>query len=280
MPKFTIRDLQEQYPSDDVCLEVLLNAQNHICKCGRTEFYRIKNRRAFACPCGKHIYPLQGTIFAGSQTPLTTWFLAIYLMSVTKCGISAAQMSRMTGVTYKCAWRMMHKIREKMAADFDFAEDAHVEIDETYFKAKSWRNNRPFAWKSQRANVVLGMVERDGRARAFHIPTNSARIMLPIIRKHVPQTTTIYTDFNYSYYALDDSHLHRPVNHSKQYVRDDYVYTNTVEGLFSHMKRGVQGVYRLVSPQHLQKYLNEFTWRYSHRNSDNMFDDLLKAIIY
>ena len=278
MSKFTLKDLQEQYPSDDVCLEVLMNAQNHVCKCGRTEFYRITNRRAYACACGKHYYPLKDTIFAGSQTPLTTWFLAIYLMSVTKCGISAAQMSRMTGTTYKCAWRMMHKIREKMAADFDFAEDAHVEIDETYFRAKPWRTTRPLAYNG-RAATVLGMVERDGRAKAFHIPTNSSRIMLPIIRDHVPQNTTIYTDSLWSYYALDDTHLHRVVNHSKEYVRDDYVYTNTVEGLFSHMKRGVQGVYRMVSPQHLQKYLNEFTWRYSHRSSDNMFEDLLKAVI-
>lgn len=279
--KYSIYEFRADFPNEDSCLEWLVNKlypQGITCKKCKitTTHYKDRGRKSYSCTkCGNHFHPTSGTIFEKSSTPLSVWFEAIYRMTSTKCGVSAKEMERTLGVTYKTAWRMMHKIRELMALDFQLSGE--VEIDETYFRAKPWRTTRPLAYNG-RAATVLAMVERNGRARAFHISTNGKPTMLPIIRKHVIKDSLVYTDGLPAYKDLQEDYRHDIVIHSQgEYVREN-VYTNTIENVFSHIKRGIQGVYRMVTPEYLQSYLNEFCFRYSYRKT-NIFWALMNQIM-
>lgn len=270
----TISEFNKRYPNDNACLEELKDLTYKGCSCGRSALYRLKGRRAYSCACGKHFYPCKDTIFANSPTSLVLWFYAIYLMSVTKSGISAAQMTRMLGVNYDTAWRMMMKIRGIMGDDSPLT--GPVEVDETYFRAKPWRSARPLAYNG-RAQTVFGVVERGGRARTVVLPTNSLYFLKKSVNKYVPKGEVLYSDGLWAYRTIGKDYEHYSVNHSRgEYVRD-HVYTNNIENVWSHIKRGIYGVYRCVSPEHLQNYLDEYTFRYSYRNGD-IFSELMRRV--
>lgn len=276
--KFTITELNSRYPNDDVCLEEILNRKypDFICKCGRTKLYRVRNRPVYACACGYQVRPLVGTIFENTKIPLTKWFYVIYLMSQTKSGMSTAEVQRHLGVKYDTAWRMMMKIRELMVDDTPL--EGEIEADETYLRAKPWRTTRPLAYNG-RAQTVFGMVERGGRARAVVLPTNSKHYLLKTMEANMHKPTVIYTDGFPAYQDLGLKYKHHTVFHSqKEYVRGD-VYTNNIENFWGGLKRSIYGVHRLVHPEYLQMYLNQFAWVYSNRfSSEPLFYVLLDAL--
>ena len=280
--KFSLTQFNARFPNEDVCLEEvkqLVFGDEITCeKCTKTnKFYRVKGRSAYACSfCGHHIYPLRGTIFHHSSTPLTMWFYAIYLMAQTRSGMSAKTLERMLGVTYKTAWRMFKQIRMLMAEDDDMLTGL-VEVDEVYFHPNPAKRTTARAHNSQ---IVFGMVERGGRAKVTHVKSSGARVLVPEILDNISGSTYIYSDKARAYNKLPVwGYRHASIDHGNGKYVDGHVHTQNVENLWSHMKLGIKGVYRHVSPKYLQQYVNEYAFRYSNRQyPKQMFDLILSNI--
>jgi len=290
MLKYTLKDFQRQYPDDATCLEWLRNRlypDGIYCeKCeALTKHHRVVSRPSYSCDrCGHHVHPTAGTIFHKSPTPLTTWFYAIYLMAQTRCGISAKQIQRETGVTYKTAWRMFRQIRSMLADEkpnpIGGKNSKGVEVDETYIGGtrRVGRGNY-----RKHKTMVVGLVERSGEVRAFTEEKATGAVLLPMIREHVLPKSTVFTDELMSYdgvsHIRDRGYTHRRINHSaKVYVVGD-VHTNTIEGFWSLVKNGLRGVYHSVGKGYLQSYLNECSFRYNRRfDTQPMFLSFLKQV--
>ena len=197
MQKFTLKDFQTMFPDDDACLDYLRREwfpETIKCvHCGKdAKYYRITTRKVFGCEyCGNQISPTAGTIFHKSPTPLTTWFYTIYLMASTRGGISAKQIQRETGVTYKTAWRMCKRIRS-MLDETTAPLNGNVEADESYFGGKMRDGKRGRG--SENKVPVFGIVERKGRIKAVAVPNVQAKTVLPIVKEQVEQGARIHTD--------------------------------------------------------------------------------------
>ena len=277
MPRrYTILQFEREFPDDRACLEHLFRARwprGVTCaRCGLpTKHSPRSTQRAYACNyCGTLVFPTAGTIFHKSPTPLRLWFYAMYLMASTRCGISAKQLERELGVTYKTAWRMFKQIRLLME------EDSHdlsgtLEMDETY--VGGFRKPK---------KAVAGIVERQGRVTARVTTDVKARTLLPMLWKRVKpwDQNIVYTDELASYHRLGwFGYRHDTVRHSANvYVRGN-VHTNTIEGFWSLVKNGIRGVYHAVGPDYLQSYLDEYVFRYNHRKDrESMFEVLLARV--
>ncbi|MFC3071043.1 IS1595 family transposase [Phenylobacterium soli] len=216
-----------------------------------------------------------GTVFESSKVPLNKWLLATYLMSASKKGVSAHQLHRTLGVTYKTAWFMAHRIREAMNPTSPGPLGGHgkvVEADETYVggkEANKHRNKR--AAKMDvfgRKEAVLSLVERGGAVRSFHVPNVTAKTLRPIIVKTAHRASHLMTDGAQFYKKTGKEFAwHSSVDHAAgEYVRMGFHHSNTVENYFSILKRGITGTFHHVSEAHLARYLAEFDFRYSHRS--------------
>jgi transposase len=294
MGKFTFKDFEQMFPDDASCLEWLrgyLYPDGIHCKlCERvTKHHRVASRPSYSCDqCGHHVHPTAGTIFHKSPTSLKTWFHAIYLMASTRCGISAKQIERETGVTYKTAWRMFNKIRTLLQDDSGPLSGA-VEMDETYIGGvRKGGAGRPMRGDKKKT-AVLGIVERKGRVKAFAINSVSGAVLLSHTREHILPESTVYTDELPAYDGIaaiqrkdgsgNAGYRHRRIKHSsKVYVVGD-IHTNSVEGFWSLIKRGIGGVYHQVSQKFLQNYSDEYSFRYNHRHDlEPMFMTFLRQI--
>lgn len=267
--KYTIKDFQTDFPDDDRCLEWLkdyLYPDGIFCPNDKkiTPHHKLRQRKAYSCElCGHHTYPTANTIFHKSSTPLTLWFYAVYLMASTRAGISAKQLERELGVTYKTAWRMFHQIRKMMGDDGSMLS-GEVEVDEMYVHPDTEKRSTAKAYQSQ---TVFGMVERGGRAKAKHVKSAGVRVLTPEIQQGVKRGATIYSDQARVYDKLDvHGYPHASINHGINRYVDGNIHTQNVENLWSNMKRGIKGVYRHVDAQYLQAYIDEYAFRYSHRN--------------
>jgi transposase-like protein len=276
--RYTMRDFNLEFPNDAACLEYVKEQRYpggmaKCEKCGKqTKHHRVGNRTAYACQsCGNHIYPLAGTVFEKSTTSLKTWFYAMYLMGSTRCGISAKQIQRETGVTYKTAWRMFRQIRSLLAEGLQL-EGSTVEMDEMYHggsrRTSSWRDNKV---------PVVGMVERGGRVVARVAANAKKETLHGLVKQYIMPSSVVFTDDFVSYDGLEKlGYTHRRIRHSERvYVSGD-VHTNTIEGFWSTVKRGIGGVYHNVSAKYLQTYLNEYCFRYNRRHQGNL---LFKRIL-
>jgi transposase-like protein len=216
-----------------------------------------------------------GTVFERSKIPLSKWLLAAYLMTSSKKGISSHQLHRTLGVTYKTAWFLSHRIREAMK-DNDGSllggpdTSGIVEADETYLGNTRGMGKGPHLKKKQK---VVALVERKGRVRAFHVPEVNVKTLKGILHSQIDPKARLMTDSAGMYDKIGKHFAsHETVNHNvKEYARGD-VTTNTVEGFFGIMKRGIGGVYQHVSKEHLHRYVNEFAFRYNHRSSVGVED--------
>jgi transposase-like protein len=210
-----------------------------------------------------------GTVFERSKIPLNKWVLASHLMASSKKGFSAHQLHRTIGVTYKTAWFMEMRLREAMKITPTGplgGGGGTVEADETYWGNKKpyGKNPRGFGHKMK----VVSLVERGGSVRSFHVPTVNAATLKPILKAHIAKDANLHTDDAKFYQKVGKEFAsHEAVMHSRgEYVRGN-VTTNTVEGFFSILKRGLVGTFHHVGEQHLQRYVTEFDFRYNHRSS-------------
>ncbi len=208
-----------------------------------------------------------GTVFERSHIPLHKWLLATHLMAASKKGVSAHQLHRMLGITYKSAWFMAHRVREALKPANPSPIGGHgktVEADETAIGGS--KANRAYAKRAPKKQIVMSLVERGGAVRSFHIAKVTAKTLRPIIVQAASRKSRFMTDEGQWYVRVGEEFAsHETVNHwQDEYVRGE-AYTNTVEGYFSILKRGIYGVYHHVSEAHLHRYLAEFDFRYSNR---------------
>ena len=290
--RFTINDFNAQFPDDAACLEWLKEKRypKGVAFCEKCErdrkHHRVTGRPAYACDyCGTMISPMAGTIFEKSSTSLRLWLYAMYLMASTRCGISAKQIQRETGVTYKTAWRMFKQIRSLLSETDMQLEGSAVEMDESCFGAKRKRGNRrgrPSPSDSSKTCVV-GVVERGvgkGRVLATVADDATKATLHSIAIERILPESMVFTDEYASYNGLDQQgYTHRRINHSAGvYVMGD-VHTNTIEGFWSLVKRGIGGVYHSVGRKYLQTYLDEYSFRYNRRDRGNLiFNDVLERV--
>ena len=284
--KYTFAQFKTQFPDDDACLDAIMARKNlKSCPgCGvvGAKFHRITGRRGYACQdCGHHVFPCAGTVFEHSSTSLTLWFHAMYLFTATRNGVSGKELQRQLGVTYKCAWRIGHQLRELMAAR-DKANNGgqlsgHVEIDETLVGGKIKRR------KGIKSNkfTVLGMVERQGKIKNKVVSGNYPDEIMPVILEEIAPGTVISTDRWKGYRTLKKRGFkHGTVNHYVMQWKNGIHHTQTIEGFWAHLKRGISSTHVSVSGKHLQKYVDEFTFRYNNRQEPaDMFQRMLNQIV-
>jgi transposase len=287
--RYTRAQFDAEFPNDDVCLETIKEQRfpggvTHCAKCQQErKHYRVHGRTAYACDhCGNHIYPLAGTIFEKSTTPLRIWFQAMYLMGSTRCGISAKQIQRETGVTYKTAWRIFKQIRSLLSEPDMQLEGSTVEMDETYFGGTRKYGAGRIMRGDKKKTPIVGMAERKGRVIARVAPDIKSATLLGYVRDYVMPQTMIFTDEAITYDGIKHmpaGYGHRRIKRSARvYVQGD-VHTNTIEGFWSLVKRGVGGVYHQVSQKYLQSYLDEYSFRYNRRDQGNLiFTSILKRV--
>ncbi len=287
LPKFTLKDFEKQFPNDDACLEWLKNYLYpngiHCATCERvTKHHKVASRRSYSCDyCGHHVHPTADTIYHKSSTPLRLWFYAIYLMASTRCGISAKQIEREIGVTYKTAWRMFKQIRSMLADENAAPLSGKVEVDETYIGGKPrYANTKGRGRGVAHKRIVVGAVERGGRVQARKIDLADGKTLLPFIKEYVKAESTVYTDENNSYWSVRyNGYNHQTIKHKERIYAIGDVHTNTIEGYWSLVKGGLKGVYRNVSEKYLQTYFNEYSFRYNRRNdSQPMFLSFLRQV--
>ncbi len=293
--ELTLIQLFERFPTDDlarkqprkkfcwkngiVCPHCSCNDQNKFSDIAANPEKKVRAGLRYCSSCKKQFTCTVGTIFEDSHIPLRKWVIAWYLLCTSKKGVSSLQVQRMLDLgSYRTAWMMMHKIRFALK-DPVFADKLSgiVEVDETYIGGKA--RGLGHAYKGNKSAVV-SLVERGGRARSVVVPTVTGKNLKAILNEHVEKDTRIMTDtFQVYLKATKGFKSHETVNHHiKEYARGD-VTTNSAEGYFSLLKRGVVGTFHHVSKKHLPLYLAEFDARYSARkvtDGQRTFDSLSK----
>jgi len=275
-----IQTFFKRFPTDDACLDHLLQvrygAAGNCPKCGKhTNWSRIRKEPAYQCQwCGHHVHPMKGTPFERTRTPLQKWFFVMFLFTTTRNGVSAKEIQRQVGCTYKTAWRMGHEIRKYMGivdGDGPVGGDKVVEADKSFLGGKDKIGDDK--------HIVLGMVERGGDVVTRVIETRQERHVIPEISKYVVDGSHLATDSATVFHQLSEyGYRHGMVNHKAgEYVRGP-IHTNTIEGFWAWLKRGINGTHVWVSRKHLPKYLGEFEFRFNRRSSpETMFDALMAA---
>lgn len=282
--KFTINDFRKRFPNDDSCLDEIMgltHGEDITCpECEKTsKFHRVRNRRCYECRwCGYQVYPTKGTVFEKTTTPLSDWFYVIYLMTETRSGVSAKEVERQLGVTYKTAWRMCHKVRELMGQNEGRKLTGQLEADETLVGGKKSGGKRGRGAPGK--TVVFGVMERGGDVKAVPVPNVKKKTLQPIIHENAEKGSVVNTDELKSYIGLDKAGFeHRTVNHgSGQYVDGD-IHVNSMEGFWARLKLSIRGTHVHVSRKHMHRYVDEFAFRYNNRkNPTPMFEVALQGL--
>ncbi|HEY2209507.1 MAG TPA: IS1595 family transposase [Gaiellaceae bacterium] len=282
--KMTYTEFLRRFPDNDACLEYLkakFYPDGTPCpKCGReSRFHRIKGRSAYSCQfCGAHMYPTAGTIFHKSTTSLQLWFWAIYLLSSSRCGISAKQLGREIGVTYKTAHRMLKQIRSLLGQDNEPPLSGDVEVDETFMSGRLRESERkqrerdgihpntpPYMTKGK-GKMVVAAVERGGRVRAGVASDRMKPTLHAKIKEFVLPESMIFTDEWALYSGIEREYkAHKRVKHkARVYVEGD-AGTQNVESFFALFKNSVRGAHHNVSAKYLPNYLDEYVLRWNYR---------------
>ncbi len=277
--------LMETYHSDEKCLEILEDLRwpdgPRCPRCNSAKLSRIYKRGQFDCDsCGYQFSVTAGTIFHNSHLPLRKWFATIYLMVESRKGVSANQIKRTIGVTYKTAWHLCHRIRAAMgqANGHQPLLSGIVEVDETYVGGKAHGKGRGYVGNK---TIVVGVLQRGGRIELGVVRGVDRKTLHRFIEKHVaPHAEAIYTDEWPAYKGIaDEDTRHETVNHSaEEWVRGD-VHTNSIENIWSLLKRSIMGAYHHVSPKHLDAYLGELEWRFNNRKNPYLFRDTLIQLV-
>ncbi len=291
-----IREAHAKFATDEQCLQYIQEMRwpdgvVRCPECGSKEIRRVerkadsKNRRKwfYLCAektCHNQFTPTSGTIFHDTHLPLIVWFQAITLMLNAKKGISAKQMQRDLGIGgYKTAWYLNHRIREAMAEGNIPMLGGIVEIDETYVGGK--QKGKGVYYGKKQKQVVMGLRERKGPLRFIHTKDAKGATWKSILEKYVDMSKVSYvmTDTSTAaMYTLKDTGKHKMIAHNIGHYVEGIVHTNTVESAFSLLKRGIVGNFHKVSIKHLQRYLNEFSYRFNRRSTDTAFMETVRRL--
>lgn len=255
-------------------------------RCGSDSTSFLKTRLIWKCKgCKKQFSVKFNTIFEDSPLGLDKWLTAIWLIANSKNGISSYEIHRAIGITQKSAWFMLHRIRLAMQAGTFEKLSGEVEVDESYIGGASKnmhaRNRKERNIKSGGVSktAVMGMLERKGRVRAKVVESTDGETLHHEIKSHIVIGSEVFTDEAAAYRGLEEAYLHQVINHSVEYVRDN-VHTSSIENFWSLLKRTIKGTYVSVSPEHLQKYVEEQSFRYNQRsgNDQDRFIGLIESI--
>ena len=294
IPEFkSILDLLKTFPDDQACIDHLeklrwngnvispFDPESKVYKCAGNK-YKCKTT-------GKYFNVRTNTIFDNTKIPLLKWFLALYVFSSHKKGISSHQLARDISVTQKSAWFMLHRLRYAFDhPNFKAVLTDDVEIDETFVggknknrhQSKKVENSQGRSFKDK--TPVLGMIQRNGNLITQVVPDTKRATIEPITKISVQAGANVYTDEWHAYNNLGENFNHAITNHgAKQYV-NFMAHTNGIESFWSHLKRGIDGIYKWVSKDHLQSYVDEFTLRFNTRkySTQSIFDLVFSAVAW
>ena len=307
--KYTIKQFQEDYPDENACLDKVFRLVYCGLKCcpkcnKEVTFRRVSTRRCYQCPnCYHQLYPCRSTIFEKSTTPLTYWFYTIFLFTVSKNGLSAMEVMRQIGVTYKTAWRILRQIRT-LFADEETIFSGIVQVDETFVgglnknrhygkkvahsQGRSFKDKTPvfgavqpntYTITANAAGEEKKVIDVPSKAQCFVVPDTKGKSIRPIIRRIVKPGSIIVSDEWHAYNGLSGQYDHRIVDHArKEYVNANGDTSNAAENLWSCVKRTLKGCYIHISPKYLQSYVNECTFRFDNRLNKGIFHTLLSLI--
>lgn len=248
-----------------------------------SKVYKCRNGKYKCNNTGRYFDVKTGTPFANTKLPFRYWMYAIFLLLSHKRGVSSCQLARDLGVTQKTAWNMLHKLRFYMGFENESSLDSEVEIDETFVGGKNKNRHKDkkvekCQGRSYKDKVpVFGILERGGKAIAKVVPNTQSKTLIPIIRKYVEEGSTVYTD-GWDYNGLHGSYEQMSVDHEKHFYSTTFateygevimVSTNGIENVWSHFKRMIIGTYYNVSKTHMQRYIDEYVFRFNTRYYSN-----------
>ena len=282
----------KKFPTEEKIIEYYINNRYgndlkcHYCQSRKV--YKTIDKKKIQCSSCKNTFSIfKNTIFEKSSTDLRKWFYAIHLFLNSKKGISALQLQREIEVTYKTAWRMLHQIRKAMGnkkKDNDDFMSNIIEIDEAYLGGKAENKHMSARIRAKgkfKKNVILGILERAKEFRAFKLDNAKTNTIYDKIFDNIKEGSKIITDEFRAYYCLYNRYDHQSVNHSQgQFRKDKDIHTNSIEGFWSNLKRGIYGIYHHISTKHIQNYMNEFCFRYNERDNKFVFDKLIRQCVF
>jgi transposase-like protein len=284
----TLIDVHEMFSSDAKCRELLkrlrwpLGAECPRCK-AKVKSLNTDKDLLYCKDCDYQFTATSGTIFHDSHLPLIKWFMCVYLLCESRKGMSANQMKRMLGVSYKTAWYLCHRIRHAMKIVDAPMLDGKVEMDETYVGGRK-RNQFRQPYTPDSKEIVIGIRQRGGSLRLFHAKDVRSGTLGEYMRKNISKDVEVFITDEFRAYgpavAMNmPASKHRTINHSSRvYVQGD-VHTNTIESAFSLLKRGIVGTWHSISAKHLQAYLDEMTFRFDRRKSSTLWVDTLRHMV-
>lgn len=284
-------EFMQKFGTEEKCMEFLIEKIWEgipTCPhCGCTKSYKIEGGKRFKCAnnqCYKKYRVTVGTIFESSNIPLTKWFHAMYVLTAHKKGISSVQLAKDIGVTQKTSWFILHRIREALREKGSILLKNDVQVDETYMggKEKNKHKNKKAKTLAEAAALktpVVGMRETNGLVVAKVMPWITKKNISNLINEHFDKDCKLITDSAPVYYNIGQRYNHTIINHSEGIYNFDGYHTNGIENFWSQLKRGIYGIYHQISPKHLQRYCDEFTYRYNSRkikDGDRFMDAISK----
>jgi transposase-like protein len=280
-------EMLHQFSTDEKCREILTKLrwpEGVTCpRCKERKVCYLADRKQFECAsCGYQFSVTTGTIFNDTHLPLEKWFAATYLLCEAKKGMSACQIQRTLGISYKTAWFLCHRIRAAMAECDKPMLGGEIEIDETYVGGKG--HGLASRGRGTKKRPVIAIRQRNGELRMFHAKDVTGRSLEKFLKENVSEDVDVFMTDEFNAYKgvakrAGIADRHKVVQHStKEYVRGN-VHTNTVESAFSLFKRGLRGSWHKLSAKHLQAYLEEMCFRFNRRNREDLFTDTLRHMI-
>ena len=284
----TLIDVHEMFSTDARCRELLkrlrwpLGAECPRCKAKVISLETTKDL-LYCKDCDYQFTATSGTIFHDSHLPLIKWFTCVYLLCESRKGMSANQIKRMLGVSYKTAWYLCHRIRAAMKMVDAPMLDGKIEMDETWIGGRThgadWRRTKP-----EQKQIVIGIRQRGGDLRLFHAQDVTSGTLAHFIRKNISKDVEVFITDDFSAYKPAVNFTmpvtkHKTINHSKRVYVDGEIHTNTVESAFSLLKRGIVGTWHSISAKHLAAYCDEMSFRFNRRKSKDLFVDTLRHMV-
>lgn len=282
LPFENLVDVIMHFSDEQVCKDYLVKIRwgsQIVCPHCSHDGKIYKMKKSYKCSkCRKPFSVTKGTIFENSPIPLQKWFAAIWLITSHKKGISSVQLHKDLGITQKSAWFLLQRVRSAIINNsLDTPLNGVVEIDETYIGGKGGKEENTQGRSLKTKKPVLGLVERGGRIVAMKVDNTTKGVLLPIIKENVSDDVELITDGWRSYSTLGDTYKHTVVKHNKNHYTYGEAHTNTIEGFWSLLKRGIVGIYHSISEKHMNYYINEFNYRYNTREMTciERFNDML-----